>query len=297
MGEGDDAIVTPLYGLTTRLPRVRPAVRRFTTYNLRFEPSWFERQALFFPKKSRAIACRAQGGGRLAEDACIPGRPRVPVGLAVTDENKDEREEKKIEASEAEGVAEDEDRDEGDEEQSEDNERSAKSGRSQVKIWIAVGVGVVIAVLLVLKPGTSTQSGPQLPAVGSTTTGDLTLVNADRNELECAAAKGVDNYQCGFADEKQARQVEERLKLRPFMTVNRQLYLIPGLFLEPAISQRYNSEPPNKPRGELKRFTAKCTIKVVGDLDGVKLRWDPKGNWEPAKKFSVATVSNCKIDG
>ena len=40
--------------------------------------------------------------------------------------------------------------------------------------------------------------------------------------------------------------------------------------------------PPSKPRGELKRFTAKCTIKVIGELDAVKLRWSPDGAWEPA---------------
>ena len=223
------------------------------------------------------------------------------MGLAVTEETKDEREETKTRAHEAEGAAEEEERDEGEEEESEDSGRSSsrseKSGRSQLKLWIAIGVGAVIAVLLVLKPGSSGPGGSKLPAVGSTTTGDLTLVTADRNELECAAASGFQNYQCGFVDEKQARQVEERQKLRPFMTVDRQLYLIPGLFLEPSISQRYNSEPPNKPRAELKRFTAKCTIKVVGELDGVKLRWAPEGTWEPAKKFSIATVSDCKIEG
>ena len=220
------------------------------------------------------------------------------MGLAVTEETKDEREETKTEAHDAEG-AEEEERDEGEEEESEESSsRSEKSGRSQLKLWIAIGVGVVIAVLLVLKPGSGGPGGSQgLPAVGSTTTGDLTLVTADRNELECAAANGFQNYHCGFADEKQARQVEERQKLRPFMTVDRQLYLIPGLFLEPAISQRYNSEPPNKPRPELKRFTAKCTIKVVGELDGVKLRWAPEGTWEPAKKFPIANVSDCKIEG
>ena len=182
-----------------------------------------------------------------------------------------------------------------------DHNHPAEGGnpaRSQMKLWIAIGVGVVIAVLLVMKGGAGSQNnGPPLAAVGTTVTGDLTLVNADRNELECMAQNGLKDYQCGFIDEKQTRQLQENNKLRPYMTVDRQLYLIPGLFLEPSITQRYNSEPTNKPRGELKRFTAKCTIKVVGELAGVKLRWAPDGAWEPAKKFSVATVSNCKIKG
>ena len=220
-------------------------------------------------------------------------------GLAVTEEHskKQDRENLADNSREPIGADAEESRDDNDEEQ-EDRPRgkSGKSG-SQLKLWIAIGVGVVIAVLIVFKPGTNSQSGPPLAAVGSTVPGDLTLVNADRNELECAASKGVQNYQCGFIDDKQARQLDEKDKLRPFMTVDRQLYLIPGLFLEPSIGQRYNAEPANKPRGEQKRFTAKCTMKIVGDLDGVKLRWAPDGAWEPAKKFSVATVSNCKIDG
>ncbi len=205
------------------------------------------------------------------------------MGLAVTEEHNKDHEEEQTESSEAD--------DEGEE------ERGNKPNRSQLKLWIAIGVGVVIAVMLVMKPGTSAQNSPQLPAAGTTTKGDLTLVSADRNELDCAAAKGFQNYQCGFSDEKQARQVEESQKLRPYMTVDRQLYLFPGLFLEPAISSRFNSEPPNKPRSELKRFTAKCTIKVIGELDAVKLRWAPDGAWEPAKKFAIATASDCKIEG
>jgi hypothetical protein len=188
----------------------------------------------------------------------------------------------------------------GDEHAEHDHEHSAEGSnpaRRQMKLWIAIGVGVVIAVLLVMKGGQSSQSGPPLAAVGSTVTGDLTLVNADRNELECMAQDGLKDYQCGFIDDKQTRQLQEGNKLRPFMTVDRTLYLIPGLFLEPSITQRYNSEPAGKPRGEQKRFTAKCTIKIVGELANVKLRWAPEGTWEAPKKFSVATVSDCKIEG
>lgn len=219
-------------------------------------------------------------------------------------ENK-QREDLAAKNSEVEAASADENSDklddESDEQDSEDSEDSSatdrKAARRRPKLWIAIGLGVVIAVLFVWRRGANSEGRLPLPAVGTTVTGDLTLVNADRNELECMAAKGVQNYLCGYVDEKQARQLQENVKLRPFMTVDRQLYLIPGLFLEPSITLRYNSELPSKPRNELKRFTAKCSIKVVGELDGVKLRWSPSGAWEPAKKFSVATVSNCKIEG
>jgi len=210
---------------------------------------------------------------------------------------KEEREELAGKAGEPTDTSAEDNREEmEDEEEAPESRRDDAKPKSQVKIWIAIAVGIVIALLLVFKPGTNAQSGSSA-SVGSTVTGDLTLVTADRNELECAAANGFQTYQCGFVDDKQARTLDEKVKLRPYMTVDRQLYLIPGLFLEPSILQRFNTDPPNKPRSELKRFTAKCKIKVVGEIDAVKLRWAPDGAWEPAKKFPVATVSDCAIEG
>jgi len=224
----------------------------------------------------------------------------------VTEERKDqdrkaqeEESREALEASESESerdVEEGEEEEQEEEETEEESDSDSKSGRSQTKLWIAIGIGVAIAVLLVMKRGGSSEGGDQVE-VGSTTTGDLTLVAADRNELECAAEKSVESYQCGFADENQARNVDEKTKLRPFMTIDRKLYLIPGLFLEKSVAQRYTMEGPNTPRPEQKRFTAKCKIKVIGELDNVKLRWSPTGTWEPPKKFPVATVSDCAIEG
>jgi hypothetical protein len=171
-----------------------------------------------------------------------------------------------------------------------------KPNRSRTNLWIAVGVGVAAVLFFVISRGTKPKEGQPSVASGATPPGDLTLQTADRDELDCSATAGIQNYQCGFIDEKQTRNVEERQKLRPFMTGDRTLYLIPGLFLDPAINQRYNAEPPKVPRDQLKRFTAKCTIKILGELDGVKLRWSPTGTWEPPKKFPVATASDCKIE-
>jgi hypothetical protein len=219
----------------------------------------------------------------------------------VTEQRKDkdhkaEEEESHKALDSSESVEESEGEDQDDDEEEESSSSNGKPGGSQTKLWIAIGIGVALAVLLVMKRGGNTDSTTGQPAVGSTTSGDLTLVAADRNELECAADKGMESYQCGFIDDNKARAVDEKQKLRPFMTVDRHLYLIPGLFLENSISQRYNMEGP-KPRPEQKRFTAKCKIKVVGELNNVKLRWAPTGSWEPPKKFPVATVSDCAIEG
>ena len=210
----------------------------------------------------------------------------------MTEERKDE-ERKDLEAEKQEAPEEAESEAQEADEDAEESDADAKPARSQTKLWIAIGIGVAIALLLVMRRGASDTAGE----VGSVTSGDLTLVPADRNELDCAGAKGVEAYQCGFVDENQARNIEEAKKLRPYMTIDRHLYLIPGLFLDSAIAQRYNAEPADKSRPDQKRFTAKCKIKVVGEVNGVKLRWSPTGTWEPPKKFPVATVSDCAIEG
>lgn len=215
----------------------------------------------------------------------------------MTEEQRKAQEEESKGSAEAASASEEESEEEGEEteEEGEETEEATKPGGSQTKLWIAVGIGVLIAILLVVRRG-SNDTAADGAEVGSTVTGDLTLVAADRDELDCAAEKGVGNYLCGFADENKPRQIDEAKKLRPYMTIDRHLYLIPGLFTEKAVQQRHSAEQ-QKARADQKRFTAKCKIKVMGEVDNVKLRWNPTGSWEPPKKFPVATVSDCTIEG
>lgn len=187
----------------------------------------------------------------------------------------------------------------GDETDGRDESDPDAAGRSRVTVWVIVAVAVAILGFMVLRRGCTPEGASPASTVGSSSVADLTLITADRNDLDCAASAGVGAYQCGFSDEKTARQIDEQNRLRPFMTASdRRLFLIPGLFVEPAIAKRFESEPPaGKARNQLKRFTAKCKVKVVSELDGVKLRWTPTSAWEPPKKFPVATVSDCKIEG
>ncbi len=177
----------------------------------------------------------------------------------------------------------------------------ATAGPKAARWWpVGAALGLGLVVLMLVRNTTVANDGdPEAPApvasVGATFEGDITLVTADRNDLDCSARAGVGAYQCAFSDDRTARTVEERSKLRPFMTIDRRLLLIPGLFFEPAIEGRYKTEPPNKPRTQLKRFSAKCEIKVVGLLDDVKARWAPDGEWEASGKVPVATVSGCQI--
>jgi 4-amino-4-deoxy-L-arabinose transferase-like glycosyltransferase len=126
---------------------------------------------------------------------------------------------------------------------------------------------------------------------------DITLVTSDREDLGCASHDSIQSFHCGFTDETARWQGDERHKLQPVYTRDRHLYLIAGIFFEPAIRARYQSELPDKPRDQLKRFTADCQLHVVGTLAGVRTRWAADSTWSEPQEIEVGTIANCKIDG
>ncbi|MBN1607257.1 MAG: hypothetical protein JW940_11535 [Polyangiaceae bacterium] len=220
------------------------------------------------------------------------------------DSNEEEEARGTDEDEQARATDEDE-QDERDDEGSEDEEAEEESGseakrespglglfRLRNVLIAAVAVALVASVALTHRREKSERSGEVLDA-------DITLVTADRKDLDCVSSEDVDGYACGYSDEKTARKLDESKKLRPYMTLDRQMYLIPGLFLEPAIAARYQTEPPdNKPREQLRRFTAKCKVTIVDDIDNVRVRWTPSGPWQPsANDVVVATLSQCRVEG
>ena len=182
-------------------------------------------------------------------------------------------------------------------EQTPENEEAAGSNPpvlSRGKIF----VGLVVAAVIIFAVYFATRRiSPNAAALLRTTSADITLVTADRTDLGCVSRQGIQGYYCGFSTEIVNWQGEEKNKLAPYYTLDRHQYLIPGLFLEPAILARYQSELPNKPREQLRRFTAHCQIKIVGKLAGVRTHWVAKGAWGNPEDIEVGTISGCKIDG
>ncbi len=167
-------------------------------------------------------------------------------------------------------------------------------GLSRGKIFL----GLIIAAIVIFAAYFATRRiSPNAAAILRTTPADITLVTSDRTDVACVSQKGLQGYYCGFSTEIINWQGDEQNKLAPFYTVDRHQYLIPGLFLEPAIRARYQSEPPNKPREQLKRFTARCQIKIIGKLAGVRTHWVANTAWGNPEDIEVGTVSGCKIEG
>ena len=171
----------------------------------------------------------------------------------------------------------------------------APANASRRRVFIGLGVAAVVIVGAAL----AMQRSPQTPAsAGDTVAADITLVTSDRGDVDCAAAGAVEPYRCGFTDENMPWKGDEQNKLKPFYTVDRHLYLIAGLFVQPSVQERYKSEPPEgKARDSLKRFTAKCNLKIAGKLGGVRVRWLATGAWSNPEETEVATVIDCKVEG
>ncbi len=126
---------------------------------------------------------------------------------------------------------------------------------------------------------------------------NITLVTADRNDLDCAASGNLQGFACGFTLDRAAAPRDEATKLQPFYSLDHRLLLIPGLFRDPAIHSRFQSELPDKPREQLKRFTAHCDLRVIGTMAGARTRWRTDGQWTPPEDIEVAVISNCKVAG
>ena len=171
---------------------------------------------------------------------------------------------------------------------------AAAPNASRRRVFIGLGVGAVVIIGAAL----AMQRTPGDPGAQSgTVAADITLITSDRADVDCSAATGIDPYRCGFSDENMPWHGDEKNKLKPFYTTDRHLYLIPGLFLSPALETRFKSEPPDKPRDLLKRFTAKCNLKIAGKVGGVRVRWLATGAWSNPEEVEIATVIDCKVEG
>ena len=119
---------------------------------------------------------------------------------------------------------------------------------------------------------------------------ELTLVRDDRSNLACASDVTMQGLRCGFGanqrPEPSLRADDDRSVLRPYNTVNGELFLGAGLWDTLA------------PQGALPpgRFTVTCDLEIVGAVRSVALRWSPGGRFDAATKtLAVGTLRDCAI--
>jgi hypothetical protein len=127
----------------------------------------------------------------------------------------------------------------------------------------------------------------------------ITLITSDREDLACGMDRSVGAWRCGFSASGEARNPPAAGEdvLAPYLTVSRAMFLVPGLFDQPALAARYRAEPPaGVARSNLRRFVASCRLRLRERVRTVSVRWERTAEWQPASDAWVADVVGCRVD-
>lgn len=150
-----------------------------------------------------------------------------------------------------------------------------------------------------IAPDWATPKTPRGFAKGKSIPVNITLVTADSTDLACAGEVEAAGARCGFDSQGRpwAGATEGKKVLAPYMTLDNVLFLIPDLWEEPAIARQLEKDPPRGARREnLKRFTAKCELKLEEKAENFYVRWLPSAEWSPRPEAWVGSISGCSID-
>jgi hypothetical protein len=173
--------------------------------------------------------------------------------------------------------------------------------------WIVWTLATLVLFLIftAIFPDIGVRKTPRRLGAGRTVDVAITLVTADTRDLACASDEAVGGARCLYdakgnprdglpVGDDAGRSAEV---LAPYMTTDNVLFLVPGLFAEPAIAKRFAEEPPTVGRDRLKRFTARCSMKIEGRARDVAVRWEPTAAFGPQPDGAwVGRVSGCSID-
>jgi hypothetical protein len=120
----------------------------------------------------------------------------------------------------------------------------------------------------------------------------VTLVAADRTGLACVLPWSYERYRCAFQAENAAFQPPptEAERLQPFVTLDREVYLLGGLFADPAVTAHLARAS----AGE--RFVTNCRVRFVRRALGVKLRFSGSDPWhDPKEPVWLAIPVKCSV--
>jgi hypothetical protein len=115
---------------------------------------------------------------------------------------------------------------------------------------------------------------------------EITLIREDDANLACAADATIQDLHCGFRANRTDHGDEDARVLRPYNTVNGELFLGAGLWSSLAAHGRL-------PAG---RFTVTCDFEIVGALRSVALRWVRNGAFEASERtLATGVLRECAI--
>jgi hypothetical protein len=168
---------------------------------------------------------------------------------------------------------------------------SVKNSRDTTQ-WLLVVAALGLAPWLL-----SIRGSPAGP--GSVVEAPLTLITADKHDLSCALHAPPRGYRCGYLQPGVPAPADaSSALLQPFVSLDRQMFLLPNLFAERNLARRYLDELPlGKPRDQLRRFTARCQLRLVGQITSAFVRFGPDAGWGSAPPLFIADVLSCRVEG
>lgn len=149
--------------------------------------------------------------------------------------------------------------------------------------WLVTGIAAVSAVVLFHARGA-------VPRAGAVVEATITLGPDDRDGLHCAHPVDIEGTRCAYLDpETPAPPLKSESTLYPVLTTDRVMYLVAGLFDEPAV-RTYLERTISR-----RRYTARCQLRLVRELTTYQTRFG-SGSWESARVATwVAIPSACRV--
>jgi hypothetical protein len=126
----------------------------------------------------------------------------------------------------------------------------------------------------------------------------ITLVTSDREDLGCSFRETFGRYRCENKSngEKWPNPPAPSERLAPYYSEDRRLFLIPGLFEQPALAERYRrDDPTGRPRDALRRFSVRCKLRLLLKTEGFEVRWLHDDAWHSSSPAWVAEASQCTV--
>ncbi len=135
--------------------------------------------------------------------------------------------------------------------------------------------------------------------VGMIVDAPITLITSDRENLSCALDRFVGSFRCRFRTPGKpwSGSLPKGDLLAPYVTADHRMYLVPGLFALPPLAARYDQEPPlNVSPTALRRFVARCKLRLVERVELFQARWFETGGWGKQSGAWVAEPIACQVD-
>jgi hypothetical protein len=160
---------------------------------------------------------------------------------------------------------------------------AATRDQTRANWLIAIGAIALSTIVLVAARGHGRSAGTRVPI-------SITVIPGDAVNLDCSSDARFGNVRCNFDGRGQSQKVE--LPLRPYVTTNRELWLLSGVFEQSAVHQWLLQAQYN---GSSARVTIDCQGTLLGTLSTIAVRWQMGAAFADEHHVPAASVSDCRV--